>query len=145
MVAEWVEGLELVERLAGEILVRRPGDAESYTLNMTAAFVFDLCVRGYSKSEMATIIHDRSGLPADERVVDLALDQLVDAGLVVLDGPPPVGMTARALMRQLSLSGATEALLPLVETVPVIPTATAGPQQPVPQSRAPGPTPPGGG
>jgi hypothetical protein len=109
MVAKWVEGLELVERLAGELLVRRPGVAESYTVNQTATDVFYLCA---------------------------GVDQLVDAGLVVLDGPPPVAMTPRALMRQLSLSGAAEALLPLVETIPVIPAA--GPQQPVSESRAPG-------
>lgn len=133
MVAKWVEGLELVERLAGELLVRRPGVAESYTVNQTATDVLYLCARGCSKSEMAETIHERSGLPADERVVDLALDQLVDAGLVVLDGPPPVSMTPRALMRQLSLSGAAEALLPLVETIPVIPAAAAG--QPAPTAR----------
>ena len=127
MVAKWVKGLELVERIGGEILVRRPGVAESYTVNQTATDVFYLCVRRCSKSEMASVIHDRSGLPADERIVDLALDQLVDAGLVVLDGPPPVAVTPRALMRQLSLSGAAEALLPLVETVPVIPPRAAEP------------------
>jgi hypothetical protein len=120
MVAKWVAGIEIVERTAGEILVSRPGDAESYVLNQTAGHVFDLCEHGYSKLEMAKVIHDRSGLPADERVVDLALRELADAGLVVLDGPPPVGMTPRALMRQLSLSGAAECLLPAVETIVVI-------------------------
>ena len=139
MLAKWAEGLQLVERAAGEILVRRPGVAESYALNQTAAVVFDLCDGGYSKSEIATVIHDRNGLPADERVVDLALDMLVDAGLVVLDGPPPpVGTTRRTLMRRLSLSGAAVALLPVVETILTTPAAAAGPQQPVPESRAPG-------
>ena len=139
MLAKWAEGLQLVERAAGEILVRRPGVAESYALNQTAAVVFDLCDGGYSKSEIATVIRDRNGLPADERVVDLALVELVDAGLVVLDGPPPpVGTTRRTLMRRLSLSGAAVALLPVVETILTTPAAAAGPQQPVPESRAPG-------
>lgn len=133
MVAKWVEGIEIVERTAGEILVRRPGVADSHVLNQTAGHVFDLCVRGYSKLEMAKVIHDRTGLPADERVVDLALATLADAGLVVLDGPPPVGTTPRALMRQLSLSGAAESLLPAVETIVVIPAAATGPQQPAPE------------
>jgi hypothetical protein len=134
MLAKWVEGLQL-ERAADEILVGRPGVAESYALNQTAGVVFDLCDGGYSKSEIATVIHDRNGLPADERVVDLALDMLVDAGLVVLDGPPPpVGTTRQALMRRLSLSGAAVALLPVVETILITPAAAAaGPQQPVPE------------
>src|SRR5215471_9251073 len=106
MVAKRFDSLE-IERASDEILALKPGATEAYALNQTAAIVFDLCDGEHSKVEMANAIQHRTGLPADEQVVDLALDGLVEAGLVALDEPvPQPGITRRALVRRLSLSAA---------------------------------------
>ena len=129
MAARRVEGLQ-IERVADEILALKSGATESHALNQTAAIVFDLCDGAHSKSEMAAAIQHRTGLPADESVVDLALDGLVEAGLVMLDGSPTqAGITRRSLMRRLSLSAAAAALLPVVETILRTPVAEASLQE----------------
>ena len=130
MAAKRFDGLE-IERASDEILALKPGAAQAYALNQTAAIVFDLCDGGHSKSEMASAIQHRTGLPADERVVDLALDGLVDAGLVALDASAPrPGITRRALMRRLSLSAATMALLPVIQPIVAKPSAAASSPHP---------------
>ena len=151
MAARRVEGLQ-IERAADEILALKPGAARSHALNQTAAVIFDMCDGTHSKAEMAIAIKHHTGLPADEMVVDLALDELVDAGLVVRDGPP-AGISRRALMRRLSLSAAAAALLPVIEPILLTPVATAEPLAPawaqgkpsgVPPPKPSGqPTPPG--
>src|SRR5262249_20848156 len=118
-----VEGLQF-ERLADEILAVRPATLEAHALNQSAAAVFDLCDGKASKSEMAAEIQRRTGLPADEEIVELALAELVDAGLVVLDGPEsPSTISRRSLIRRLSLSAAAVMMLPVVETILVPPAA----------------------
>jgi len=76
----------------------------------------------------------RTGLPADEGVVALALGELAEAGLVALDDAEPPGVSRRTLLRRLSLPLAVAALLPIVETV-LLPGVSAGAPSP------PGPTP----
>ena len=141
MVAKRFDGLQ-IERASDEILALKPGAAQAYALNQAAAIVFDLCDGGHSKLEMATAIQHHTGLPADEKVVDLALDALVDAGLVAFDGAPPeVGISRRALIRQLSLSAATVALLPVVQPIMCKPAAAASSPHPgiqLAQGRPPG-------
>ncbi len=88
MTAKRVEGVHL-EHAADEILVVKPGTLEAHALNQSAAAVYELCDGKTSKSEMAAQIRRRTGLPADEEIVDLALAELVDAGLVALDDPEP--------------------------------------------------------
>src|SRR5262245_40738610 len=123
MAARRVEGLKF-ERVADEILAVRPVTLEAHALNQSAAAVFDLCDGKASKSDMAAEIQRRTGLPADEEIVELALAELVDAGLVVLDGPEsPSTISRRSLIRRLSLSAAAVMMLPVVETILVPPAA----------------------
>jgi len=123
MAARRVEGLQF-ERVADEILVVRPGTLEAHALNQSAAAVFDLCDGKASKSDMAAAIQRRTGLPADDEIVELALAELVDAGLIVLDGPEsPLMISRRSLVRRLSLSAAAVMMLPVVETILVPPAA----------------------
>jgi ABC-type uncharacterized transport system YnjBCD ATPase subunit len=71
---------------------------------------------------MAAEIHGRTGLPADEEIVDLALSELVETGLVLLDDPQSrSAVTRRALIRRLALSSTLALMLPVVETVAVPP------------------------
>jgi hypothetical protein len=118
-----VEGLQF-ERVAEEILAVKPATLEAHALNQSAAAVFDLCDGKASKSEMAAEVQRRTGLPADEEIVELALAELVDAGLVVVDDPEhPSTISRRSLVRRLSLSAAAVMMLPVVETILVPPAA----------------------
>jgi len=127
------EGL-LVERPMGEVLVMKTGTEEAHALNQAAGIVFDLCDGDISKSEMAVAIEKKLGLPADPEIVDLALNELGDAGLITFQGPDEMPqVTRRSLVRRLSLSFAAAALLPIVETI-LVPSAaaqTSGPVAPV--------------
>ena len=84
MAARRVEGVH-TERSADEILALKAESLEAHALNQSAAVVYDLCDGTTSKAEMAAEIHRRTGLPADEEIVDLALSELVETGLVVID------------------------------------------------------------
>jgi hypothetical protein len=122
--ARRVDGVQ-IERAADEILALKEGSLEAHAINQSAATVYDLCDGNTSKSDMAAEIHRRTGLPADEEIVDLALSELVETGLVTLDDSESrSAVTRRALIRRLSLSSALALMLPLVETV-VVPPAEA--------------------
>ena len=125
MRARRVEGVQ-IEHAADEILALRPGTLEAHALNQSAAAVYDLCDGATSKSEMATEICRRTDLPADEEIADLALRELVDAGLVVLDNPEPLSnVTRRSLIRRLALSSVKTRMLPVVETILIPPVEAA--------------------
>ena len=136
MVARRVEGVQL-ERMADEILALKEGSLEAHAINQSAATVYDLCDGNTSKSEMAAEIHRRTGLPADEEIVDLALSELVETGLVMLDDPESRSdVSRRALIRRLALSSTLALMLPVVETV-VVPAEA---QVNAPKSPSPTPT-----
>src|SRR5262245_14356639 len=104
MTAKRVEGVQIV-RAADEILAMTERTQEAHALNQSAAAVYELCDGETSKSEMAAEIHRRTGLPADDGIVDLAVAELVEAGLVVLDDPEARPETSRRmLIRRLALS-----------------------------------------
>jgi hypothetical protein len=112
-----VEGVK-IERVADEILaVQDSTSSEAHALNQSAAAVFDLCDGQSSKAEMAAEIRRRTGLPEDEEIVDLALAELADAGLVDLNGSEPPAVARRPLIRRLALSSVAVMMLPVVETV----------------------------
>ena len=136
MGAKRVDGL-LIERPEGELLVLKESTLEAHALNETAAIVFDLCDGETSRAVMAAEVARRTGLPADESIVGLALAELADAGLVVLDEEESPGMTRRTLIRRLALPAAAMAMLPIVETI-LMPSAASGASVPTP---APTPTP----
>jgi hypothetical protein len=138
MAARRVEDVQ-IERTADEILVLKEGHLEAHALNQCAAAVYDLCDGNTSKSEMAAEIHRRTGLPADEEIVDLALSELVETGLVIVDDPESRSAgTRRALIRRLALSSTLALMLPVVETVAVPP---AEGQMLISPVRTPTPTP----
>jgi hypothetical protein len=121
MTARRVEDVQ-IERAADELLVLKEGSLEAHALNQSAATVYDLCDGTTSKSEIAAEIHRLTGLPADEEIVDLALSELVETGLVVLDNPESrSAVTRRALIRRLALSSTLALMLPVVETIAVPP------------------------
>lgn len=135
MAAKRVDGL-LVERVDGEVLVVKESSREAHALNEAASIVFDLCDGAMSREAMAAEVARRTGLPIDEGVVDLALTDLVEAGLVVLDDEAPAAITRRGLIRRLALPAAAMAMLPVVETV-LMPAPAAAQSGPVPSTTPP--------
>ena len=140
MAARQVEGL-LIERPAGELLVLKRSTNEAHALNETAAIVFDLCDGTTSRATMVAEVARRTGLPADESIVELALTELADAGLITLDESGRPELTRRALIRKLALPVAGIALLPVVETI-LMPTVASGQSTPPPPRTPPPLTPP---
>jgi hypothetical protein len=130
MAARQVEGL-LIERPAGELLVVTPSTNEAHALNETAAIVFDLCDGRTTRAAMVAEVARRTGLPSDESIVDLALIELSDAGLITLDESARTGLPRRALIRKLALPVAAVALLPVVETI-LMPSVASGQSPPPP-------------
>ena len=137
MTARRVEGVHL-EHAADEILALSTATSEAHALNQSAAAVYELCDGQASKSQMAAEIRRRTGLPADEEIVDLALAELVDAGLVVLEDPEPRStITRRSLIRRLALTSvAARRMLPVVETI-LVPPVEAGAQATLSRLRKP--------
>jgi hypothetical protein len=140
MIAKRVDGVQ-IERAADEILAVKPDTLEAHAINQSAAAVYDLCDGQSSKSEMAAEVRRRTGLPEDEEIVDLALAELVDAGLVAVDDSEPRSdTTRRSLIRRLTLTSVAAMMLPVVETIVVPPVEAAAPA-PSPFPPVPAPTP----
>jgi hypothetical protein len=117
----------LTERIKGELLVLHPDTNEAHALNETAAAVFELCNGSTSRAKIAEEVARRSGLPADEDIVALALTELEDAGLVVVDEPERRPIARRSVIRKLGLTVIAAAALPIVETMMVPPAEAQGP------------------
>lgn len=126
MAAKRIEGL-LAERVEGELLVARTATNEGHALNEAAAIVFEFCDGVTSRAAMAAEVARRTGLPLDEGIVDLALAELREAGLVEPDQEADPGVTRRSVIRRLALPVAAAALLPVVETILMPSSAAAAP------------------
>jgi hypothetical protein len=135
-----VDGL-LAQRIDNEFLVFNKATGEGHALNETAAAVFDLCDGETSRASMVTAISQRFALPGDPDIVELALSELRDAGLIAGDEEQPAPITRRSIIRKLGLSVVAAAALPLVETMVARPAHAQGSIPPSPPS-APPPSPP---
>ena len=131
-----VDGL-LVERTENELLVFNDITGEAHALNGTATVVYDLCDGDTTLGDMVAPVAAATGLPADDQVVALAIEELVDAGLIELaaTGAPAIGR--RALIAKLGLAAAAVASLPVVESI----VNVSAEATPVGSSPTPKPTP----
>ena len=106
----------------GGLVVYDPVTDAGHLLNPATAAVFEACDGQTSVDEMAERVAARTGLPADRGIVELALAELDEVGLLSTTGPSaaddePRGISRRALIGRLTLGAAAVALLPAVETV----------------------------
>lgn len=117
----------LQEQIADELLLMTPDSVEAHALNVSAATVYALCDGRSDRSAMAAAVQQRTGLPADAGVIDLALAELHDAGLVTLaDSNWKPSASRLAVARRLHLSPELTRRLPAVETV-LLPQAQVEP------------------
>lgn len=119
-----IDGL-LVEEIDGEVLVVNSATSEAHALNGASAVVFTLCDGATTRAEMATLVAVQTGLPVDTEIVDLALAELVDAGIVTC-AAAPTQATRRQMLRRLGLVAGAAAAFPLVETITMLPAAAQG-------------------
>jgi hypothetical protein len=145
MIARRNDGL-LSEQVDNELLVFNHATDEGHALNEAAAIVFRLCEGNTDRETMAAQLSKNTGLPNDPIIVDLALAELHDAGLISLDQAPQ-GISRRSVVRQLGLTVMAAAMLPLIETMvartaigQTAPTSPLGPYPPTP-GPAPKPSP----
>jgi len=106
----------------GGLVVYDPVTDAGHLLNPATATVFEACDGRTPIDEMAARVSARTGLPIDPGIVELALGQLDEAGLLTPTdtGPSaaePAGMSRRALIGRLALGAGAITLLPVVETV----------------------------
>ena len=76
------EEIFIVEEISDETLVYDEDSYRAHYLNPTAAFVWRHCDGQTSIGELAKLLHDEFGIPANEKVVWLALKQLSKANLL---------------------------------------------------------------
>jgi hypothetical protein len=113
----------IIERCGSEMVVFVPATNEAHSLNRTASLIFDLCDGVTTRAQMVAALQD-VGLPADTSIVNLALAELAEAALVIVDDQrPELGVSRRTVIRRLGLSATAIAMLPVVETILVQPAA----------------------
>jgi hypothetical protein len=89
----------------------------AYTLNQTAALVWQHCDGKTSISDMTALLQ-RHEMPSDEEVVWLALDRLGKAHLLEKwQRRSETPVSRRAVMKKLGMAGGLIALLPVVESI----------------------------
>jgi large repetitive protein len=106
----------------GGLVVYDPVTDAGHLLNPATAAVFEACDGRTPIDEMAARVSARTGLPTDPGIVELALGELDEAGLLAPaatepSAAEPAGLSRRALITRLALGAGAITLLPVVETV----------------------------
>ena len=105
-------------------LVYDPVTEAGHVLNPATAAVFELCDGRASREQMADAVAESTGLPPDVDIVNLALAELTEAGLLeeqTISGP----VSRRAVIGRLALGAAAVAMLPAVMSVVEVGQAAA--------------------
>ncbi len=108
------------ERLGSETILYDKSNHTAHSLNQTVALVWEYADGQKSVDQLASILHDELGIPADDSVVLLALEELAAAGLLepqIEAGTATVVPSRREVARKLALAGVSAALIPFVASV----------------------------
>lgn len=118
----------LVHEVGDELVIYDQERQHAHRLNRTAALLWRHCDGETSIAALAAVLARELGLPADESLVWLTLDQL-DKSRLLRERMPrkgiPAAMTRRQLVRRLGLTGALAVLAPVVRTIAAPAPATA--------------------
>lgn len=117
----------LKHTLEDEMVVYDPADDRVHLIDQTTAVVFDLIEeKKFTANAAADAMTLKFGADVNgdhnpSALVDLALEQLRDAGLLTF-GAPAAGVDRREMIKKVALTGAAALLVPAVATL----TATRG-------------------
>ncbi|HVN50688.1 MAG TPA: PqqD family peptide modification chaperone [Acidimicrobiales bacterium] len=101
----------------GGLVVFDPVTDRGHLLNPASAAVFEACDGRTPVDEMAHRVAERTGLPEDPEIVELALSELADAGLLQEPDLASSHLSRRSLMARLAVGAGVAALLPVIETI----------------------------
>lgn len=113
-------GQLVVEKLGTELMVYDQARNRAFCLNQTAAFVWQHCDGKSTIKDTATKMAQMLGMPIDEKIITLALQNLSNDGLVeTLELTPflPAVMSRRDLIQKIGVRAALA--LPLVTALAV--------------------------
>jgi hypothetical protein len=111
------EGL-VIQELSDEVLIYDLERDKAHCLNQSAALIWKHCDGKTSISQLAQMIAKESGLPANEELVWLALEQLSKAQLLPQTVKRDAGkkpMTRREVIKRIGLGAA--AAIPVVTSI----------------------------
>lgn len=120
------KGLHAAE-LDGELVIYDEEWQRAHCLNRTAELVWRHCDGQRTAADLATVLHQELGSPADENLVWLALDSLEKQHL--LDGPvirpaAVANASRRELLKRLGATAAAAVLVPAITSM-IAPSALA--------------------
>jgi hypothetical protein len=102
----------------GDLVVRDAQGGLTCRLNASAAVVWKACDGSRTPSDLVDVLAPELGPDADEDLVLIALDDLVEHGLITSGyerrKASAARLSRRRLLRRFGLAGATEITLPIV-------------------------------
>ena len=110
----------VVEELPDETLVYDLQRHKAHCLNRTSSLVWQHCDGRTTTAQVARLLEEKLGLPRDEQIVGLALDQLRRAKLLADGTHDPgggVSTSRRELVRKLAVVGGLTMLLPVITSL----------------------------
>jgi uncharacterized repeat protein (TIGR01451 family) len=108
----------LAEQVGEELVVYDPQTECVHHLNDAATFVFRHFDDATSIGELADKLAAHSGLPVDEGIVQLALYQLDEAGLLQARSETPAPrLSRRTLIAKLGLGAGAALMLPVIKSI----------------------------
>ena len=113
----------LIQPLDSEVILYDEKSQKAHQLNQTAAFVWQHCDGTRTVAELAGLLHREMGLPEDQQLVQLALDQLQKQNL--LKTSTGIDVTRREAVKRLRGLGIAMAVIPAVFTIAAPPPAAA--------------------
>ena len=114
----------LTEAVESELILYDQQAKKAHRLNPTAAFLWQHCDGARSRFDLAKLLHQKMGLPEDDGLVSVALEQLQKQGLV--EGCPTAeGFSRRDALKRLRSLGIAVAMIPVVATIIAPPPAAA--------------------
>ena len=99
------------------VLVYDPKTDTGHVLDGTAALVLAACDGTRDLAELANHVEARSKTFSDKLSVDVALQQLEDAGLLAAPLPTATGLSRRKMIRTMAIGAAGIAAIPLIESI----------------------------
>ena len=99
------------------VLVYDPTTDTGHVLDSTAALVLAACDGTRDLAQLADHVEARSENFSDKLSVDVALQQLNDAGLLAAPLPASSGLSRRRLLRTMAIGAAGIAALPFIESI----------------------------